>query len=74
MVVAVGLVLVLFVSGLVEGFLTPAPLPIPLKLALGALIWLGFLGYVFGFGGHADRAGESADVDPLDRPAPVPTA
>ena len=73
MVVALGLGLVLLVSGLIEGFVTPAPLPIPMKLAFGALVWLGFLGYVFGLGLPAVAAGETADVDPLDRPATVPS-
>jgi uncharacterized membrane protein SpoIIM required for sporulation len=74
MVIALGLVLVLFVSGLIEGFVTPAPVPIPAKLALGALIWLGFLVYIVGYGGYAARARESADVAPFDRPVLAPTA
>jgi uncharacterized membrane protein SpoIIM required for sporulation len=73
MVVALGLVLVLLVSGLVEAFVTPAPLPIPLKLVFGALVWAGFLGYILVFGGAAARAGATADVDPFDRPALAPT-
>lgn len=73
MVVALGLGLVLLVSGLIEAFVTPAPLPIPIKLAFGAALWLTFLGYVVGAGGHAARAGASADVDAFDRPATAPT-
>ena len=73
MVVALGLALVLLVSGLVEAFVTPAPVPIPAKLAAGALVWLAFLAYLVGFGRPASLAGAGADVDPLDRPAPVPT-
>jgi len=72
MVVALGLALVLFVSGLVEAFVTPLPVPIPAKLTVGAILWLGFLCYVVGLGGHAARRGASADVDPLDRPATAP--
>jgi hypothetical protein len=74
MVVALGLALVLLVSGLIEGFVTPAPLPIPVRLGFGALLWLGFLGYLAWFGARANQAGASADVDPLDRPATLPTA
>jgi uncharacterized membrane protein SpoIIM required for sporulation len=74
MVVALGLALVLLVSGLVEAFVTPLPIPIPIKLAFGALVWLSFLGYLVGFGGSAIMARASADVDPLDRPAEVPVA
>jgi uncharacterized membrane protein SpoIIM required for sporulation len=73
MVVALGLALVLLVSGLVEAFVTPAPVPIPVKLGFGTLVWLGFLAYLVGFGRRAALAGRDADVDPLDRPAPVPT-
>jgi uncharacterized membrane protein SpoIIM required for sporulation len=74
MVVALGLALVLLVSGLVEAFVTPAPVPIPLKLAFGAVVWLGFLGYVFGLGVPAVLSQASADVDPLERPATAPVA
>lgn len=73
MVVALGLAVTLLVSGLVEGFVTPAPIPVPARLAIGALIWLGFLGYVFGCGHLASRDGESADVAAIDRPALAPT-
>jgi uncharacterized membrane protein SpoIIM required for sporulation len=74
MVVALGLALVLLVSGLIEGFVTPAPLPIPVRLGFGALVWLGFLGYLVWFGARASLADQGADVDPLDRPATLPTA
>ena len=73
MVVALGLALVLFLSGLVEAFVTPLPAPIPAKLAFGAMVWAGFLAYVVGLGGRAARRGDSADVDPLDRSASAPT-
>lgn len=74
MVVALGLALVLLVSGLIEAFVTPLPLPIPVKLVFGALVWLAFLGYIVGFGGSAALTRASADVDPLDRPAEAPTS
>jgi uncharacterized membrane protein SpoIIM required for sporulation len=74
MVVALGLGLVLLVSGVVEAFVTPAALlPIGLRLAIGAAIWLAFLGYVGLLGNAAVQARQDADVDPLDRPALVPT-
>jgi uncharacterized membrane protein SpoIIM required for sporulation len=72
MVVALGLGLVLLISGLVEAFVTPAPIPIPLRLTIGAVVWLAFLGYIWWFGAHAVRIERSADVDPLDRPATAP--
>jgi hypothetical protein len=73
MVVALGLALVLLVSGLVEAFVTPAPVPIPIKLGFGTLVWLGFLVYLLGFGARAARSSpDLADVDALDRPAVAP--
>ncbi|HEY8473352.1 MAG TPA: stage II sporulation protein M [Natronosporangium sp.] len=73
MVVALGLAIVLLISGLIEAFVTPLPVPIPIKLAFGALVWLGFLGYLGSFGTVAVLSRQSADVDPLDRPAEAPT-
>ena len=35
--VAIGLVFVLLVSGIIEGFVTPAPWPWPVKIGIGAL-------------------------------------
>ncbi|NNH73976.1 stage II sporulation protein M [Nocardia uniformis] len=49
-VIAVGLTGVLLVSGLIEGFVTPSDLPASLRIAVGALAELAFLGYVFGVG------------------------
>lgn len=49
-VIAVGLTGVLFISGLIEGFVTPSDLPASLRIGVGALAELTFLGYVFGVG------------------------
>jgi uncharacterized membrane protein SpoIIM required for sporulation len=72
MVVALGLGAPLLVSGFVEGFVTPAPVPVPLKLAIGAVIWLAFLAYVIGFGARARAAGQTADVETHERAAEAP--
>lgn len=72
-VVALGLVPVLLLSGVVEGFVTPAPLLPAAKLVLGAVVWLGFVAYVVVLGAAAVRAGASADVDAFDREALAPT-
>ncbi|MEU8263759.1 stage II sporulation protein M [Micromonospora sp. NPDC048999] len=74
LVVALGLVPVLLVSGVIEAFVTPAPLPAVVKLVVGTLAWLGFLAYVVVCGGIAHRAGQTADVDAADREAVAPTA
>ncbi|MEV0298380.1 stage II sporulation protein M [Nocardia sp. NPDC050710] len=51
--IALGLVAVLFVSGLLEGFVTPSPLPAPLRIAIGFAAEALFLFYVFGVGRRA---------------------
>lgn len=61
--IALGLVGVLFVSGLVEAFVTPSPLPSWARLTLGTIVWLAFLGYVAVLGRRAVRAGEHGDLD-----------
>ncbi len=60
--IAIGLVGVLLVSGLVEAFVTPSPLPTWARIGIGALVWLGFLGYVLSFGRPAALAGETGDL------------
>jgi uncharacterized membrane protein SpoIIM required for sporulation len=72
-VVAIGLAIPLFVSGLVEAFVTPSPLPTVAKLVIGAADWLAFLGYVFVVGGAAVRRGETGDVAAYEREALAPT-
>jgi uncharacterized membrane protein SpoIIM required for sporulation len=61
--IVMGLVVVLFVSGLIEAFVTPSPLPTWARLGIGALAWLGFVGYVVVLGRRAVRAGEVGDLD-----------
>lgn len=63
MAVAIGLVAVLFVSGILEGFVTPSPLPGLVKIAIGVLALGGFLAYVFVLGRRAYAAGETGDLD-----------
>ena len=60
--VALGLVGVLGVSGLVEGFVTPSGLPWWLKIAIGALVLMAFWVYVLVLGRRAVRVGETGDV------------
>jgi uncharacterized membrane protein SpoIIM required for sporulation len=74
MLVALGLVPVLFVSGLLEAFVTPSPLPTLVRAAAGLLAWLGFLGYIVVLGRRAVEAGSTADLDPDLREAVVPVA
>ncbi|MFE0518914.1 stage II sporulation protein M [Streptomyces sp. NPDC058954] len=71
---AIGLALVLFVSGAIEGFVTPSGLPTWARIGIGVVAELAFLAYVFVLGGRAARAGETGDVEAAERSATVPTA
>ena len=59
MVIAVGLALVLLVAGLVEAFVTPAPLPTAVRIGIGAVVWLLFLAYALGTGAAAHQRDQS---------------
>ncbi|MGW3012757.1 stage II sporulation protein M [Streptomyces sp. NPDC001219] len=72
--VAIGLAAVLFVSGALEGFVTPSGLPTWARIGIGIAAELGFLLYVYVLGGRAVRAGATGDVDLTDREAVLPTA
>lgn len=61
--VALGLVLVLFVSGMIEGFVTPSPLPTWARVGIGILAEATFLAYVFVLGRSAYLRGETGDLD-----------
>lgn len=64
--VALGLVLVLLVSGVVEGFVTPSDLPVWAKIAIGATVLAAYWGYVLRYGGRAHRAGAGGDLGSAD--------
>ncbi len=59
---ALGLALVLFVSGLIEAFVTPSPLPTWARISIGVVAELAFLAYVFGPGRKAVRTGVTGDL------------
>ncbi|WP_029089642.1 stage II sporulation protein M [Brevibacterium album] len=61
--VAGGLVLFLFLSGLVEGFVTPNPLPVWLKIAIGVLLTLGIFAYATALGRPVVLAGGDGDLE-----------
>jgi uncharacterized membrane protein SpoIIM required for sporulation len=71
--VALGLVLVLLVSGVIEGFVTPSSLPTWARIAIGVAAFAGFLGYVLFFGRRAAKAGETGDLDAEFRGDTAPT-
>ena len=69
--VAVGLVAVLLVSGMIEAFVTPSPLPAWARIGIGMLAEIAFLGYVIVLGRRAVAAGEIGDVASAPDQLPV---
>jgi uncharacterized membrane protein SpoIIM required for sporulation len=60
--VAMGLGVVLLVSGVIEAFVTPSPLPTWARIAIGVLAEVAFLTYVFVLGRRAVAEGETGDL------------
>ncbi|MGX2996886.1 stage II sporulation protein M [Streptomyces sp. JNUCC 64] len=71
---AIGLALVLFVSGAIEGFVTPSGLPTWARVGIGVVAELLFLAYVYILGRRAVREGATGDLDDQERSASVPLA
>jgi uncharacterized membrane protein SpoIIM required for sporulation len=69
--VALGLVVVLLVSGMIEAFVTPSPLPTWARIMIGLAAEAAFLGYVIVLGRRAAAAGLSADTADAPDVAPV---
>ncbi len=59
---ALGLTVVLLISGLIEGFVTPSGLPTWARIGIGAVAELAFLAYVYGPGRRAHLAGVTGDL------------
>ena len=72
--VALGLVGVLLVSGFIEGFVTPSPLPTWARIAIGVVVESLFLAYVFVVGRRAVAHGATGDVDITDQEAAAPVS
>ncbi len=70
---ALGLALVLFVSGLVEAFVTPSPLPTWARIGIGVVVETLFLAWVFVLGRRAVLAGATGDLDAGRRGDTAPT-
>ncbi|HYN75598.1 MAG TPA: stage II sporulation protein M [Candidatus Limnocylindria bacterium] len=72
--VALGLGLVLLVSGLVEAFVTPSGLPTWTRISIGFLVWSVFVGWVVVLGRPAAGRGETGDLAADLRGDVLPTA
>ncbi len=71
---AIGLALILFVSGVIEGFVTPSGLPTWARISIGIAAELAFLAYVYILGGRAARTGDAGDIADTERSAELPVA
>lgn len=69
--VGLGLIAVLFVSGLIEALVTPSGLPTAARISIGALAGAAFLTYVIVLGRRAERAGETGDLERAPDTAPT---
>jgi uncharacterized membrane protein SpoIIM required for sporulation len=72
--VALGLVVVLLISGVIEAFVTPSGLPTAARIAVGVIALAVFAGYVVVLGGRAVRAGEIGDLGSDELADRLPTA
>ena len=61
--VALGMVILLFISGILEGFVTPSKLPDFVRIGAGVFVTAGYWFYTLVIGGRAWRAGYSGDMD-----------
>lgn len=71
--VALGLVVVLLVSGVIEAFVTPSALPTSARILIGVLAEAAFFAYVFVVGRTAVREGVTGDVTGDRAVATAPT-
>jgi uncharacterized membrane protein SpoIIM required for sporulation len=69
--IALGLIVVLLVSGAIEAFVTPSPLPTWARILIGLVVETAFLTYVIVFGRRAKAAGLTADITEAPDVVPV---
>ena len=72
-VIAIGLMLTLACSGVLEAFVTPSGLPAWARIGIGAVVEAAFLGYVFVLGRRAFLRGETGDLTADDRVDELPS-
>ncbi|HSZ40116.1 MAG TPA: stage II sporulation protein M [Trebonia sp.] len=70
--IAIGLIVVLGVSGVIEAFVTPSHLPTWLRIGIGAAAVAAFIAYALVFGRRAVAAGHTGDIE--EAPDLVPVA
>ncbi|GGA65139.1 membrane protein [Pseudoclavibacter endophyticus] len=73
-VVAIGTTIFLFISGVIEGFVTRQDWPWAIKIGIGALALGLYLVYALWLGGRAAKAGETGDLVRFEAGATTVTA
>ncbi|MGF7237742.1 MAG: stage II sporulation protein M [Frankia sp.] len=63
-VVSLGLIVALAVSGAIEAFVTPSGLPAAVRIGIGALAWLAFVLWIAILGRRAVADGATGDLEP----------
>ncbi|QKT08874.1 stage II sporulation protein M [Gordonia sp. X0973] len=75
MSIGLGLVVLLLISGIIEAFVTPSPLPTWARVGIGAIVWLAFMAYALILGRKAYREGATGDLESaIDRGTEAPAA
>ena len=64
--VVIGLILALFVSGIIEGFVTRQDWPWPIKIGIGTIALGSFLFYQWVIGRRASRGGQTGDLEEFE--------
>jgi uncharacterized membrane protein SpoIIM required for sporulation len=70
--IAIGLAVVLLISGVVEAFVTPSGLPTWARIGIGLAVWAAFIAYVWTYGRRAALSGVTGDVAEADRGDTLP--
>lgn len=73
-IVSIGTTIFLFISGLIEGYVTRQPWPWPVKIGIGVVAFALYWGYVLVVGRRAAREGETGDLDEFESGAKTVTA
>jgi uncharacterized membrane protein SpoIIM required for sporulation len=71
---AIGLAVILLITGMIEAFVTPSPLPTAVRVGVGIVVETAFFVYVWTLGRRAVQAGEYGDVEESDREASAPVS
>lgn len=71
---AIGIAVILLVTGVIEAFVTPSPLPTAVRVGIGVAAELAFVGYVWTLGRRAAHAGDYGDIEEAERESVDPVS